>query len=99
MTPKQRLEALEGLATALEALARVLRITIEPDDPPNVVRDPDKTGPRSAFNGAHALASLKRVFADARTATDRERVRKVARKLAAQGLITDGDVEALEQGS
>lgn len=97
MNIRRRLELLEALATMQEAAARAMLIALEDDHPPNVERSADKTGPRSPFSGVRAIDHLKRVLSDARTASERERVRKVARKLAAQGLLTDGDVASLEK--
>lgn len=94
MKTRQWLEALEAVAQAQEANGRAMRLLLEYElgDPPNVVRDVDKTGPRMPYNSALALENLKRVFDDARSAAERSRVRKVAEKLAEQGHLTDADV-------
>lgn len=94
MTRRQWLEVLEAAARAHEANARVMRMLLEYElgDPPNVVRDADKTGPRTPYNSAVALENLKRVYDDSRSAVEKNRVRKIAEQLAAQGHLTDADI-------
>jgi len=97
MNLRRRLALLEALAAVHEAAAKAMPIVLESDDPPNVERSTDKTGPRSPFTGGKTLAHLQRVYSDAQTSVDRERVLKLARKLASQGLITDQDVATIKK--
>lgn len=97
MILRRRLALLGEVSTAIEALGRAMLIALESDDPPNVTRDAEKTGPRTPLTADRAISNLRRMYGEARTALERERVKKVAKNLATRGLITDGDAESLKE--
>lgn len=91
MTKKQWFNALEAVAQAQEANARAMRLLLamEYDEPSNVVRDADKTGPRTPFKGALAVENLRKLFADATSEVERTRIRTVVWQLVDEGSITE----------
>jgi hypothetical protein len=94
MTRKAWRELLDDLVQIQEANARAIRLVREriadDDSPPNVVREAEKTGPRSPFN---ALANLRRLKVEAKSPRDLKRIHDVALGLAEQGVLTQDEAD------
>lgn len=95
MTLRNRLLLFEVFATILEAVSKAMFILLESDDPPNVHRPTEKSGPQTPY-GARTVTHLQRVYAEADTSIDRKRVMKLAERLASQGLINDDDISRIK---